>query len=419
MKNYVFILLTIFHCIPVLGSDNELDSSNTAKRTGTSLEKLENSAQHTKIKKSRTENLEDEEFNKPDLTINDLNDEVIIYIFSFLNPNDFFSINFVSKQWNTISNASALERFRPCKESRVATSNLAYLYKDNYFGFEEWEDTTKSIIRTMANSINKIPQFSSLNLVIAQLSIIYEDSENIKKRDFMLPHFFMSRWPDEREKDKLEETFFKAKQMHLADLKYSRFHVGNGKNFSWRGYYPQFKNHLRTIISVDAGEKSRLIPKRINRRLKQINDSDARTFSLFYSHSEQAVLIYLKDQIDVYLPELLNEINKSARISHVLLNMVSYYDMCERCGDTFFREYENGKGFTNLFNKALMSKGYVVPPYGIKFFVACAGLEKYPSDDGTVLRDSIEKRTCSISHNGKEAINLVNVNLAVAQHYIN
>src|SRR5690606_26956242 len=125
------------------------------------------------------------------------------------------------------------------------------------------------------------------------------------------------------------------------------------------------------------------------------------------------------DQMDVYLPELFNKINKSARISHVLLNMVSYYDMCERCGDTFFREYENGKGFTNLFNRALISKGYAVPSYGIKFFVACAGLEKYPSDDGTILRDSIEKRTCSISHNDKEAINLLNVNLAVAQHYIN
>lgn len=418
-KKYLFNLIIIVYSIPALSSYEDPDRSNSLKRPTTPVEKLESDAQKSAIKKRKTEGAEEDDSDESPLVITDLQDEILIRIFSFLDPYDFFTLNIISKQWNILSKGPELVRFRPTKESRIATRNLAYIYKDAYFNFEEWEKETRNIIKNMVSSINKTPQLSSLNIALAQLSIIYEEGDKVEKIDFMLPHFFMSRWPDERERTKIEEVFFKAKQQYLADSPYSHFHVGYGKNFSWRGYYPEFKNHLRSIIPLSLEEKSRLIPRRINQRIRQINNSTAKDFALYYFHSEQAVIIYLKDRINFYLPKILYNINKEAKISQVLLNMVSYYDMCERCGDTFFREYENRRGFMNAFNNALSSKGYTIPAQGINFFVACAGLEKYSSDDGTILRDSLEAPKCSIPHEGKEAINLLNTNLAVAQHYIN
>jgi hypothetical protein len=424
-KFFLFIIWILIYSTPVLSSDEDTHHS---KRQGTPVEKLEKMTHQTSIKKRKTEEIEEieeieEESINQEFLINDLSDEIITHIFTFFDLYEFFDINIVCKKWNVLTNQPELWRYRPIKESRVETKSLMYLYKGQCFDFGQWEDHVKNLIKSMTSSINKIPQLKSLNIALAQLSIVYEEGpEKIEKVDFMLPHFFMSRWPDDREKTDIEVAFSKAKQQYLVDNEhsmYGHFHVGNGKNFSWKGYYPEFKKHLRNIIPLNTEEKSRLIKRRINRRIQQINDT-TRAFTLWYLHSEQAVLIYLKEQMSVYLPELLNKISKEETvISHVLLNMVSYNDMCERCGDTYFRECENGKGFINTLNSVIVENGYKIPFRGINFFVACSGLEKYPSDDGTILRDSTEKIKCSIPHKDEEVINLLNYNPAVAQHYIN
>jgi hypothetical protein len=327
---------------------------------------------------------------------------------------------------SSISNVEELfkgeQTEQPFKESRITTKKLAYFYKDKYFDFTVWEDQSAKLIRKITEEIHKTTSLKTINLALAQLSFIYEENAEIYKVDYILPYFFMSRWPDEREKTIIHNAFLTAKREVMApgqsEQSYNHFHVGNGKEFRWQGFYPQFKQHLKSIICATEGDGSSLIKERITRREQQINIPTVKDFSLWYFHSEQAIIIYLMHEADEYLPNILRQIRKEATVIDLLLNIVSYNDMCERCGDTFFRASEKNS-FTSIMKAALEKEDYKVSPNGIRFFVACTGLEKYPSDDGTILRDQHDQAICSVSYADKDGIDLLNYkHPTVPQHYL-
>lgn len=310
-------------------------------------------------------------------------------------------------------------------ESRVKTNRFAYFYGEQYFDFTEWETETAWILKRVTDKIHTtIP---TINVALAQLSLIYEIGPEIHKIDFMLPYFFMSRWPDDREKSIIEKAFQTAKigltPQESTYAAYKSFHVGNGEGFTWKGFFSEFKAHLRNIISLPEDNKSSLIESRITTRNQQINQPNGKDFSSDYSHSEQAILIYLLQKSDEYLSKILSQLSKQATITTFLLNISSFNDMCEKCGDTFFRATER-KSITSIWEPLIKKEGYTISPEGIRFFVACAGLHKYPrlSSDGkslVALRDKQDQAICSVSLNGKDGIDLLNYqHPTVALHYL-
>lgn len=308
------------------------------------------------------------------------------------------------------------------KESRVRTSKLAYFYKDKYFDFTEWERQSAILLLNITNAIHKTPQLNTMNLALAQLSVICEENTEIYKVDYMLPYFFMSRWPDQREEDAITQAFSAAKKEVIDEgtdaYNYAPFHVGNGNEFTWKDFYPQFKQHLKNIFSISKDSESSLALERITQREKQINTFQMKDFSRWYFHSEQAILIYLMHKIDEFFPIIFAKINKEATITTLLLNIVSFNDMCERCGDTFFRATERSS-FVSIMKATLKENNYKIPLEEILFFVACSGLEKYPSDDHTILRDQHDHTLCSISHENKDGIDVFKYKYpTVAQHYL-
>ncbi|AIL12684.1 hypothetical protein IM40_02745 [Candidatus Paracaedimonas acanthamoebae] len=236
----------------------------------------------------------------------------------------------------------------------------------------------------------------------------------------------MSRFPSDFDKPVINEAVSAAKlEMPEPYKTYNAFHVGNGKdkegkNYTWKNQYSQFKEHLKNIISLPGNIESSLIKTRIKKREQQINDPSGESFSSNYSHSEQAILIYLMQKSDEYLSQFLPQITKGSTITTFLLNIISSRDMCEKCGDTLFRAIE-GKNVTSIWESAI-KKEYTIPPQGIRFFVACVGLQAYP-DNGIILRDNEDQKTSSISgivkSSEQNGIDLLNYKYpTVAQHYL-
>ncbi|MBN9413369.1 MAG: hypothetical protein J0H12_05555, partial [Candidatus Paracaedimonas acanthamoebae] len=91
-------------------------------------------------------------------------------------------------------------------ESRVKTNRLAYFYGDQYFDFTDWETKTAEILRKVTDAIHKNLILTSINIALAQLSIIYEIDSKAHKFDFMLPYFFMSRFPKPDDKKLIDGT---------------------------------------------------------------------------------------------------------------------------------------------------------------------------------------------------------------------
>lgn len=98
---------------------------------------------------------------------------------------------------------------------------------------------------------------------------------------------------------------------------YCSFHVGNGEGFEWKGYYPQFKSHLENIISLPENNTSSLTSKRIAQREQHISDhkNNPSNFAYNYTHSEQAILIYLMQKTQKYWPQFLPPIAEEERLA--------------------------------------------------------------------------------------------------------
>ena len=289
-------------------------------------------------------------------------------------------------------------------ESRVKTNKLAYFYKDQYFDFTEWENQISAFSSKFLTSLKskfKNHSLKTINMALAQLSLIYEIDSEIMKFDLMLPYFFLSRFPSEFEKSDIDNAILSVRlEMPPPYDTYNSFYVGSGKDkegkaYTWKNNYKQFKTHLRDIIPLPENSKSSLIKERIETRNQQVNRASNEEFSSNYFHSEQAILIYLMQKTDEYLSQILPKITKGSTITTFLLNIVSTRDMCEKCGDTFFLAIE-GNNITGILKGALEEKGYSIPHKGILFSVACIGLQAY-SDRGIMLRDQKDQEICSVS----------------------
>ncbi|MBN9344484.1 MAG: hypothetical protein BGO76_06630 [Caedibacter sp. 38-128] len=310
-------------------------------------------------------------------------------------------------------------------ESRIKTEKLAYFYKDQYFDFTDWETETAKILRKVTDAIHKNPILASINIALAQLSIIYEIDSKAHKFDFMLPYFFMSRFPKPDDKKLIDGTLLSIFSTEIKTLTpeekekynhYTSFHVGNLEKIEERPYYPQFRQHLKDIFSLS---KSSL---KFTRRNELDLPNVPRDFTHFYFHSEQAILIYLMQKKDEYLSQISPQIAKGATITTFLLNIISSNDMCQRCGDTFFRAIE-GKNVTNIWGSLIKKEIHTIPPEGLRFFVACVGLQAYP-ENGIILRDNEGQEICSISSVTRDGTEEVGIDLlsyqypTVAQHYL-
>lgn len=83
------------------------------------------------------------------------------------------------------------EEIKPTfEESRIKTNKLAYFYGDQYFDFTEWESETSVYIEKVRAEFRKIFRIRTMNIALAQLSLIYESDTKTHKIDFMLPYFF-------------------------------------------------------------------------------------------------------------------------------------------------------------------------------------------------------------------------------------
>jgi hypothetical protein len=404
------------------------DQRNIRKTTSSSLPEGDQARAKKKARPEREE-----------ASINTLQPETLILMFSFLETRqNLINVSLVSKLWNDLSKDKTLLSLRALKESRLPTKSLIYAHGSTHFDHYTWSFNTLKVLKKFTKKLQEDSSLKTLNIVFARLNLIYEQNNEVtsapelKEASYMIPKFFMSRWPTSSDRDKIKKGLAAAKHLYRENIRkagekdsqfpqvndYNSYHIGTAVAMKRYPEYVTFRTHLEKVISLEKGKASQLDKNRLDKHLafitqtKEEKDRDEGQFYHKFFHGEQGVILRLNEGMDLYLLSLLKEVKASSKIVSVILDLVSYWDMCERCGDTLFREIEEGKVFFSKLIGKLTAKNFLIDK--IKLFISCASLEAYPDDDGSFLRD--RKDLPIVSQHGN-VINLEGSNQFIAQYY--
>ena len=113
--------------------------------------------------------------------------------------------------------------------------------------------------------------------------------------------------------------------------------------------YDPFKDEIKQIMEEES-EREDSIPgkERLQTHLKIMSENSSNILGKLYFHSEQSIWMAVKDEIDNFKKKLKRrssgdirsifnkpqELDQSALVDHVFIDICSFYDMCWCCGDT-------------------------------------------------------------------------------------
>lgn len=172
------------------------------------------------------------------------------------------------------------------------------------------------------------------NFAVARMEIVHSDG---KRESIELPYFFVSGWPANGNRDsakkfaktladgKLGESFKDYKSYGLRFM--TKSYQGSKEETLLPPSYDSYKSEVKSVMKEELQVKSPIPgPERIQIHTKIMESSDGRILAKLYFHSEQAIWMAIKEEI---------EKRKGSSIKHVIVDICSYYDMCWCCGDTF------------------------------------------------------------------------------------
>lgn len=244
----------------------------------------------------------------------------------------------------------------------------------------EWHCNMSKVIKSLRylNSQRKyLPTHT--NFAVARLTFIFNESEPEVRE---IPFFFISGWPANKNREsigtfsqllsegKIGEDLIPYKHYGLSFVA-SSYNCGEEKDQKFIRY-DSFKDKIKNVINEELNkrEESILGDVRLKSHIKLLSDNeigqDKSIFSMLYLHSEQAIWLYMKDEIEKFKIELDKKNIQVQCIQHIFADICSFYDMCWCCGDTFVSCSHTKQLGTKVFIRASGSSQYYDKPFEVK-----------------------------------------------------
>lgn len=205
----------------------------------------------------------------------------------------------------------------------------------------------------------------------AMARLVFMDGDKVVKEQ-ELNCFFISGWPANDKNDSIKRfskalangklggnsDLYQNYQLRFITRTYENDKVTDLR--PTRDYHP-FKEALQDIIKKELEDLSD--PLIGQDRLKShLNASkDSTLLPRLYFHSEQAIWPFVKDKISEFKKK-----QPTINISHIFLDLCSYYDMCWCCGDTLVSCCHTNDFGEKLLIRATGCKQFFETPFANK-----------------------------------------------------
>ncbi len=179
---------------------------------------------------------------------------------------------------------------------------------------------------------------------------------------------------------------------------------GIGDGYIYSGFdngHPHSRAYMAQNFNLWLGESSHLSKTHLQDKLHIIKKDEVYNsqFAENYFHSEQGVLAYLESEIGIdflfqQFFHKLPEIEGKPQVAQFILHISSYYDVCNTCADTLFRESEVGRMFLGKLEDRLKAQHYLHPQNKLTLLAETSGVLEYRKG-GTTTRPSAFENTSS------------------------
>lgn len=201
-------------------------------------------------------------------------------------------------------------------------------YDEGFQTFDVWHESAAQRIRTIAD--NMLGKLADKNFAMGATSVLYENATGKRLSEFQeLPYIFVSgsksgkRMPDERSMSPAQIDQWRAVQEAKEEKEfYFVDSVGENGVQEQARYFEEIKPLFENFY--------RMYPSHIRDRLRESDSSHIpQQFMSWFAHSEQALLRYVRQNIQDLIPE-----DKEA--SMLIINIMTERDMCRQCQPTVF-----------------------------------------------------------------------------------
>lgn len=268
---------------------------------------------------------------------------------------------------------------------------------------DDWHQAGSKVLPAIQKGLADVSHNSWINVAIAGLQCIYRKAENDVvgvTKIINLPKLFVSgcKAPRLANFNEFIDKYCSGLSAEITPIVQAIKTMHNGFYGVGDGYiYSAFDtdySHLRCYIEQNfnlwRGESSHLCSTYLQSRLQIIkrDGPNNRYFSENYFHSEQAILSYLDSEAGIeyvfrHVFDHLPKTKGSPQVIQLVLHINSYYDSCESCSSTLFRECEVGRMFLKKFGDRLKSQHYLYPHNDLLLLVETSGLIAYRNKGGT------------------------------------
>lgn len=281
--------------------------------------------------------------------------------------------------------------------------NFNYTLYSSHVEVDSWHHGNANLISAIQKELVKVTQTPNTNVAIAGVQCVYNEINGDTfgiTRIINLPKIFVSGY-----KARLTQNFstfidqacsasFSSSSVQIIkDTFEGVYGIGDGYIYSGFDHgYPHSRAYMAQNFNLWLGESSHLSRTYLRNKLQIIQKDGVYNiqFAESYFHSEQAVLAYLESEIgmDFLFRHFFNkipEVEGRPQITQIILHMSSYYDVCNTCADTLFRESEAGRMFLGKLNSRLKAQYYLYPQNHLSLLTETSGILEYRKG-GTTTR---------------------------------
>ena len=291
----------------------------------------------------------------------------------------------VEKEWGTTEKYSIWKR----------SLNFSHTPYSPAITVDDWHQEGSRVIPAIQRELASASRNTNINVAIAGLQCIYREdvNDNIGITKIVnLPKLFVSGCKSTNLN--FSEIVSKACRsfpggdviaQEIKQIHNGLYGVGDGYIYSrFDQGYLHLRSYMEQNFNLWLGENSHLPRNYLQRKLQVIRRDGPYTdqFAEKYFHSEQAILSYLSSEegIDFLFSCLFSKLPERSgkpNIIQLVLHISSYYDVCESCAVSLFRESEVGRMFLRKLEDRLKSKHYLHPHNRILLLVSTSGVLPY------------------------------------------
>jgi len=276
--------------------------------------------------------------------------------------------------------------------------NFSYLPSSRALMVDGWHQMNGAVMPALQRELASLSKKSDINIAIAGLQCIYREGgdTSVVTTIVNLPKLFVSGYKANFFKG-FDYTTFVDKvfgspipepiEPAVRVLKTYTGLYGIGDGYVYTAFdegYPHLRAYMEQNFNLWLGESSLLSSTYLQSKLDIIRRGGEHSglFDQNYFHSEQAILAYLESEegMDFLLHHLfgrLSEERGKPQIVQLVLHISSYYDVCDSCADTLFRESEVGRMFLKKLEGRLKARYYLYPHINLLLLVETSGILPY------------------------------------------